>query len=485
MQRDELSYAVRLGVVLKYVGQLCLVAAVLTLVPLSASLWWGDYGIGLRYALVGTLLAAVGAIGTRLPPPRRVQHNEALVIAAGMFVITSLTMTVPMMGSGLSFIDAWFESTSAVTTTGLSTTGTVEDKPPVFLLGRAWMQWYGGLGIVVLSLGLAMQPGIAARRLALTQSDEEDIVGGTRAHAQRVLLIYCGLTAAGIVALGVAGAGWFDAVVHCFAAVSTGGFSNRDDSLAAFSLPVQIVTTFVALAAAVSLPLYWLSGRRQWRTLLRDLQLWTLLLCGSLTAMALFGLLLADGSLPWWQALRDAWLNALSAQTTAGFSTVNIAQLDAGAKLIMIASMAIGGSTGSTAGGFKLLRLLIILRLLQVILFRTTLPKHAVEPARFAGRPLNANEREEALCVVALFAITVFVSWVPFVVAGFDPLDSLFEVVSATGTVGISAGISSPELPTFLKSVLCVDMLLGRVEFVALLVALYPRTWLGRRMQSL
>ncbi len=85
--------------------------------------------------------------------------------------------------------------------------------------------------------------------------------------------------------------------------------------------------------------------------------------------------------------------------------------------------------------------------------------------------------------MVALFVMTVLLSWVPFVMTGFDPLDSLFEVVSATGTVGISAGISSPGLPAYLKVVLCVDMLLGRVEFVALIVMLYPRTWVGRKMQ--
>ena len=144
MPRNELSYSVRPGVVLKYIGQLCLVAAVLTLVPLVGSLLWGDYGIGFRYGAIVALLIAFGAVSSRLPAPRRVQRNEALVVSAGMFVITSIVMVVPLMGSGLDFIDAWFESTSAVTTTGLSTTGTVEDKPQTFLFGRAWMQWYGG-----------------------------------------------------------------------------------------------------------------------------------------------------------------------------------------------------------------------------------------------------------------------------------------------------------------------------------------------------
>lgn len=484
MQHQALSYAVRLAVVLKYLGQLCLVAAVLTLVPLIASILWGDFAISVRYGIVAALLGGFGASCSRLPCPRGVQHNEALVIAAGMFVITSLIMTAPMMGSGLNFIDAWFESTSAVTTTGLSTTATVEDKPRTFLFGRAWMQWYGGLGIVVLSLGLALQPGLVARRLALTQSDEEDIVGGTRAHARRVLVIYCCLTAAGITSLWLTGAPWLDAVVHCFAAVSTGGFSSRDDSLAAFPMTVQVVVTLIAVAASISLSLYWLSGRKQLRTLVTDGQLWMLLLCGTVTSGLLFGLFLRQGSMAWPEAVRQATLNAFSAQTTAGFSTVNISELDPGSKLVLIGSMAIGGGTGSTAGGFKVLRLMILLRAVHLILVRIALPKHAVISSRLAGRRLEADEREGALCVIALFAITVLVSWVPFVIAGFDPLDSLFEVVSATGTVGISAGISSPELPAFLKTVLCVDMLLGRVEFVVLLVVLYPRTWFGRRMQS-
>ncbi len=351
-----------MGVVLKYLGQLCLVAAALTLVPFFASIVWSDGASAVRYCLVGAMLAAFGAYGARLPRPPHVQHNEALVIAAGMFVIVSLVMTVPMMGYGMGFMDGWFEATSAVTTTGLSTTHSIEDKPQSFLFCRAWMQWYGGLGFVVLSLGLAIRPGLAARQLALTQSDDEDIIGGTRAHAQRVLIIYASLTIAGMTALWFAGADWFDSMVHCFAAVSTGGFSTHDNSLAAFSLPVQITTTLITVLASVSLPLYWLSNRDDCWTLFHDIQLRTLLLCGLMTASCLLALMMTQGAYSWQQALRNALLNAMSAQTTAGFSTVNIAELDPGSKLVMIFSMAIGGGTGSTAGGFKILRLLIVLR---------------------------------------------------------------------------------------------------------------------------
>lgn len=482
MRDHELSYAVRLGVVLKYLGQLCLVAAALTFVPLALSLVSQDYAIAIGYIVVAAVLVASGLYGSRLPSARQVQHNEALAVAAGMFVITSLLMSVPMMGSGLNFVDAWFESTSAITTTGLSTVGSITDMPRSFLFGRAWMQWYGGLGFVVLSLGLAIHSGVAARQLALTQVDDDDIIGSTHAYAQRMLLIYGCMTVAGVVALMLAGADWFTAVVHCLAAVSTGGFSTAQESLGAFSIPIQATVTVLVVVAAVPLHLYGLSGRRQVWTLLTDLQLRTLLVCGLITTIALFGTLLANGTLPWGQALRNALFNAFSAQTTAGFSTMNISNMDAGSKLILICSMAIGGGSGSTAGGFKLLRLLVLLSVLRRIFARTTLPKDAVQVAMLGERKLEADEREGALCIVALFVMTVVGSWLPFVVAGFDPLDSLFEVVSATGTVGLSCGISSTELPSFLKSILCIDMLMGRLEFIALLILVYPSTWFGRRM---
>lgn len=482
--QGELRYAVRWRVVAKYGGQLCLVLAALNAVPFAASLLWRDFDAGLRYLLVSVVLGGLGTLGSRLVAPRSVQANETLVIAGGMFVLTSLVMAAPLADAGLDAVDAWFESVSAVTTTGLSVTDTVEGKPPVFLLNRAFMQWYGGLGFVVLSLGLALPPSTVARRLALAQSEEEDIVTSTRAHARRVLLIYCSLTGLGVAALWLSGTGGLDALLHTLAAVSTGGFSSRDSSLAGFSSVSQLVTILLAFSCAVPLSSYWLSDKERWHHLAGDRQLWALLLFGLLTCLLLFGILLTGGALPWPEALRQALLNGLSAQSTTGFSTTDVARLDPGAKLVLIGSMIVGGGSGSTAGGVKLLRVLILLRVAQVVLLRTMLPKHATFFPRLAGRRLDEGEREIALCVVTLFALSVFVSWLPFVVSGYDPLDSLFEVVSALATVGLSTGIARPELPDLLKAVLCIDMLLGRLEILALLVLLYPGTWIGRRMQS-
>jgi trk system potassium uptake protein TrkH len=157
-QATELRNAVRIRVVFKYFGQLCLVLAALTLVPLVISVIVGDTLISLRYGIVIVGITALGASLARLRAPSRLQVNEGMVLVASMFLFTPLVMSYPMMGSGLGFPDAFFEAVSGVTTTGLSTKTTLVGAPATFLFARAWMQWYGGLGIVVLSLALVMQP---------------------------------------------------------------------------------------------------------------------------------------------------------------------------------------------------------------------------------------------------------------------------------------------------------------------------------------
>jgi trk system potassium uptake protein TrkH len=159
-------------------------------------------------------------------------------------------------------------------------------------------------------------------------------------------------------------------------------------------------------------------------------------------------------------------------------------QLDAGSKLFLIFSMLMGGGVGSTAGGFKLLRLLIVVSVFRLILLRTCLPRHAVIAPRLAGRRLQDEEIHAAMLLILLFVVVAVFSWLPFVVMGYDPLDSLFEVVSATGTVGLSVGVTNAALAPLLKGILCVDMLMGRLEIIACLVLLYPRTWFGRRMEA-
>jgi trk system potassium uptake protein TrkH len=470
--------------VLKYFGQLCIVLALLTLVPLVVSIILGDYSVALRYTVVVVGVFLMGFFLQRLPTPKHIQTNEAMVVTALIFLFAPMVMTWPTMASGLSFIDALFETISGITTTGLTVTASVADKPAIFLFSRAWMQWVGGLGIVILFVATMIRPGLAAKRIGDLEDYEADLVGSTRAHARRVIIVYSILTGFGIILLGMLGAGWFNGVVYSLSAISTGGFSPHDSSLAGLNSSwLQAMVILLSVAGAIPLVLYFRSFKESGRVLIRDRQLQGILIAG-LVAALLMALFLTQDGFGWTQALHHGVLNAFSAQTTAGFATLDISQLNAGAKLTLIFSMFLGGGAGSTAGGIKILRLLILGQLLFTFLQRPGMPRQAVAEASLGKRRLETDEIQNALSIVFVFLASIGISWLVFVGMGHNALDSLFEVVSAIGTVGLSSGISAPDLHPLLKGVLCADMLLGRLEIIAWIVLFYPRTWIGRRLEE-
>jgi trk system potassium uptake protein TrkH len=478
----ELSYAVRPSVVLTYFGQLCFVFGVVTVVPVVAALLVGDLHFALRCGAVMAVFLAGGALLARLRPGIALQRNEALVIVGLIFLAAPLAMVYPMKIPALSLTDTIFESISAITTTGLTTLASLHDKPRIFLFLRAWMQWIGGLGFVVLTLVLVIQPGLAARHLAGRSTGEEDLVGNTRTYARLVLIVYAILTGVALLVLLAAGVGPFDALTHTMAAVSTGGFSTRASSIAGLGgWGVQALVMLACVGGAMPLSMYYRAARRDWREVTGDLQLRGVLLLGLLFAVMMTVLLRWLDGMGWREALRHGPLLAFSAQTTAGFSTTDVARLDFGAKLVLIASMFVGGAIGSTAGGIKVLRFLVLESVLATTLRRTTLPPHAVLEPRLRGRRIESREIEEALGVVSLFTGAIALSWLAFLVCGHRPLDALLDVVSACGTVGLSAGVTGAGLETPLKVVLCIDMLMGRLEMFTFLVLLYPGTWLGKR----
>jgi trk system potassium uptake protein TrkH len=227
------------------------------------------------------------------------------------------------------------------------------------------------------------------------------------------------------------------------------------------------------LAAALPLILYYRAATRRDPALLwRDPELRALFAAVALVSLLLF----AVGDLP----VQDAVFHAVNAQTTTGFSSTDLSAVDNSSKLVLIFSMLTGAGLGSTGGGVKLLRLLILLRLVQLIVLRAQLPRHGVALVRIGGSSVDETQISRAGAVVLLYGMIIIFSWAAFVTAGHPPLDALFEVVSATATVGLSVGISGPELASWLKAVLCFDMLAGRLEVLALVVVMSPRTWFKR-----
>jgi trk system potassium uptake protein TrkH len=347
------------------------------------------------------------------------------------------------------------------------------------------MQWYGGLGIVVLSVALLMGHHAAARRLADPVESGENLVVTARTYARLSLIVYIFITVLGLAVVVPLSGDAFNAVLHVLAAVSTGGFSSFDASLAGMKPAAATVVMIISFLGAVSFPLYWRAAHAGWggglRAIYDDVELRALLIGCLLVAGILTGLAwLNHIETPWYHGL----IMGFSAQTTTGFASMPVVDMDPASKLVMIFSMLVGGSVGSSAGGFKLLRLLILLRLLQLMINRTAMPPHAIAEPYLAGQKLETDDMLRAMQLILLFIGIMVLSWLPFVAMGYDPLDALFEVASACGTVGLSTGITRPELEPLLKGVLCFDMLAGRLEIIALLVLLYPRNWLGRREET-
>ncbi len=281
-QAKQLRTAVRFSVIYKYLGQLSLVAGVMTLVPLVVSILCSETLITLRYLPVVALFALLGAGSFRVPAPRRIQSNEALVIAALMFLLTPLVMTYPMTGAGLSFLDALFEGVSGVTTTGSSTLTSVEDMPVTFIFARAWMQWYGGLGIMVFSLALVFQPGMAAKDLAVDEGGADDLLAGTKSFARGVLSVYSLLTAVCVVCLLLSGLEFFPALQYGLSAVSTGGFSPHDHSLTEFGVgPAGVIVIVFSTAGAIPLLFFRRLIQGRWRHTAGFLQARAILVFGA------------------------------------------------------------------------------------------------------------------------------------------------------------------------------------------------------------
>lgn len=483
----SLTYAIRGPVVLKYCSQFALILAVLTLAPLLLALIETD-GYSLlvtRYTVLCVGLFLMGGLFARLPAPAYIQGNEALAVTTLAFLMTSFLMAWPLMGSDVSFLDALFEAISGVTTTGLSTLGSIENRSHTFLFSRAWMQWYGGLGFIVLSVALLMGHQIATRRLSDPIDSGEMLMATTRTHARRSLIMYLILTLLGLIVIWPLLGDGFVALLQVLSAVSTGGFSNSDSSLAGLtSHPAAIAVIVISFLGAVSLPLYWQAAHAGWRNglhlLLTNVELRAFiiacLLAGSL--LTLLGSLQGN-NVSWYHG----FMMGFSAQTTTGFSTLPVSEMDPSSKVVMIISMLVGGNVGSSAGGFKILRLLIMLRLLQLMIRRTGMPAHAVAEPYLAGQKLETDDMLRALQLFFLFIGVMVLSWIPFLFMGYDPLDALFEVASACGTVGLSSGITRPDLEPFLKAVLSFDMLAGRLEILALLVVLSPGNWFGQRKE--
>jgi trk system potassium uptake protein TrkH len=470
----ELVSPVNRAAVLKYLGQVMIGMGAVLFVPLLVAVLYGAYHVAAAYAAMAVFVIAAGYALHRMLPEFDLEWKEALVIAALIFPLSSAISAIPIaISTGMPLIDAFFEAVSGLTTTGLSVAP--PGVGPVFLFARSWLQWIGGIGIVLIVLSVVIHPGTSAYRLYSVNIAERKLRPNVIGAAKLLGKIYVAITLVALILLIAAGMTPFDALCHALSAVSTGGFSTNIDSIAGFSgiiIPATII--LASLLGATNFGLYPRLIKNP-RLLLASEQFRGFVVVFVAGVLVLAFTMQQSG--PFSDVAGAAVFQALSALTTSGFSTIDIATLPDSAKLVLSALMWVGGSVGSTAGGIKILRLIILTKLIHLVFIRFFLPREALTPLKVRGEVVEPGELLNLLTFVLLYLVVMFASMLILMLHGIDTGNALFEVSSALGTVGLSAGVTSAAMAPLLKLVLIADMLLGRMEIIPLFILLFPRTW--------
>ena len=433
----------------------------------------------------GGLLVAGASSGRHV----KFTHREGFLLTALAWFAASIFGGLPFMFSELklSLADAFFETASGLTTTGSTVIEKLGERSKGLLLWRSMLQGIGGMGIVVMAVALLPFLRVGGMQLFRSESSEKSDKPLPRAGqiAAATMLAYFALLLACTAVYWALGMSLFDAATHAMPTISTGGFANYDESFAWFKSPALEVaaTVFMALGG-LPLLIYVRMALGHWPDIRRDSQVfWFLAVIAAATlAIALWLLLVKDT--PAGASLRLSAFNVVSVVTTTGFASADYNQWGGLPGIIFIMLMFIGGCAGSTAGAMKVMRFEILGRLGINALRRLVHPR-GVFRMTYQGKPLG----DDVIMSVTIFCFVYFLSFAALTAAvaatGLDFVTSLTGAAQALGNVGPGLGeIIGPAgnykpLPDTAKWLLAVGMILGRLEFMAILVLFTRRFWRG------
>lgn len=471
--------------ILRVVGRVLLVECTAMVPPLVTALLFRESPLPflLTAALLGAAGLALSALRTR---DRRFYAREGFFAVGLIWLLIGLGGALPFWLSGYfpSFIDCVFESFSGFTTTGATILTDIEALPRGILFWRAFTHWLGGMGILVLVTAVVPALGIPSHYLAQAESPGptfSKLVPKQSQTSKILYSIYGGLSLAELICLKLAGMPLYDAMIHTFSSAGTGGFSNRNASVGAYgSVAVDLIISVFVLLFSVNFALYFLVLTRRWRDALKsdELRFFLLVVAGA-TLLIAWNIRGLYPSLP--QALRYAFFQVTSIISTTGFATTDWLFWPHFSQLVLILLMFCGACAGSTGGGMKCSRILLLLRCTRRELHRIIHP-NLVETVRLEGRAVDEDTLRSTLtfigCYLAIIlagALVVSLDDVSFSVSFTSALTCISNVGPGLDLVGPAGNFST--LSALSKGVLSACMVIGRLEIMPVLVLFSRGAW--------
>ncbi|MFH1573177.1 MAG: TrkH family potassium uptake protein [Acidobacteriota bacterium] len=475
-------------IVARLLGILMIVLALCMGTSLGWTVYYGEEGTT-RAFLIGsaiTMLAGIGLFYVGRREAGTIGRREALLVVTSSWLLIGVAGAAPYMldGAFTNYADAFFETVSGFTTTGSTVLTDIESLSRGLHYWRTLTHWLGGMGIIVLFIAIFPQLGVGAKHLFKSEVPgpiTEGLKPKIRETASTLWKIYLGLTALECGLLYWAGMDVFDAVCHSFATMATGGFSTRNASIGHYaSVPVDLIVTLFMFLAGINFSLYYLFLKGNFTALFRDREFRVYAgLVALATAAVTINILTVHPDIR--DALRYGSFQVVAVTTTTGFGTDNFDLYPPFSKLLLVSLMFVGGSAGSTAGGMKVSRIMVVFKASFIEIYKIFRPQ-AVRAVRL-GRSVVGDGVTRSIFGFFAIAVVIFVLGSLFMgMLGLDIVTATTSVVATLFNIGPGlARVGSIEnfafIPTAGKLFLSGCMILGRLEFYTVLVLFVPDFW--------
>ncbi|BDE75125.1 MULTISPECIES: TrkH family potassium uptake protein [Comamonadaceae] len=480
--------------VLRVLGMLMVMFALSMLLPFAVS-WFTDDGIWRIYPWAIGITAAAGlSLWIGLDHFRReLQPRHGVILVTLVWVVLPLCAMLPLVlgmghvGLSISFTHAYFEAVSGLTTTGATVLTGLDALPVSINVWRTFLQWLGGMGILILAVAILPLLGVGGAQLFRAEAagpiKDTKLTPRVTETAKGLWGVYGVFSLACLLAFWAAGMSPLDALMHMFATVSLGGLSSHDTSFAYFDSPLIELTALVfMLLASCNFALYFVAMRKgRWDGFWRDPEMRATLavLLGGGLIVAL--LLWAKGVYGPVEALRYGLFHVVSVATTTGFTTVDYLTWPVFAPVLMLLMSGVATSAGSTGGGIKMVRMLILLKQARRELTRLAHPR-ALQPVRLGTGVVDNRMIFSVLAFMLVYGATVITLSMVLLLTDLDPVTAFSAVLASVHCMGPGLGAVGPSsnyavLTEFQTWVCTLAMLLGRLEILSFMALLSPAFW--------